>query len=188
MIKKFILTFIIISLFLLNKTSLANDKQKIIENINGIETLKFSFNQISHDKEETGKCFLKRPYFLKCIYEDKNQKQLIVNKNNLIIHHARYNKSYYYPTKTSYFVDILDNKKFEDLILAGSIAQKNNYFEIICLDKNKGEIMFFFDTNNFNLKGWELINLNGNKTTFILYNILKNPEINKKLFQIPSIS
>ena len=81
MIKKFIFIYIIILLFLFNKTLLANDKQKIIENINNIKTLKFSFNQISHDKEETGKCFLKRPHFLKCVYEDKKQKQLIVLLN-----------------------------------------------------------------------------------------------------------
>ena len=152
MIKKFILIFIIILLFLFNKTLLANDKQKIIENLNNIKTLKFSFNQISFDKQETGKCFLKRPHFLKCIYEDKNQKQLIVNRNNLIIHHARYNKSYFYPTKTSYFLDILDKKKFENLILSGSITQNNNNFEIIYSDKNKGEIIFFFDLINFNLE------------------------------------
>ena len=47
------------------------------QNFNSIDTLKFDFNQISHDKQESGKCFLKRPHFLKCIYEDKNQKQLI---------------------------------------------------------------------------------------------------------------
>ena len=188
MIKKFIFIYIIILLFLFNKTLLANDKQKIIENINNIKTLKFSFNQISHDKEETGKCFLKRPHFLKCVYEDKKQKQLIVNRNNLIIHHARYNKSYFYPAKMSYFLDILDNKKFEDLILTGSITKKNNYFEIIFLDKNKGEIILFFDINNFNLKGWEIINLTGGKTNFTLYDIFKNPEISKNLFEIPSAS
>ncbi len=188
MTKKFILIFIVISLFLSNKTLFANDKQKIIDNINEIETMKFNFNQIVHDKEETGKCFVKRPHFLKCIYEDKNQKQLIVNRNNLIIHHARYNKSYSYPTKTSFFLDILDGKKFENLILAGSISQKKNYFEIVYSDNNKGEIMFFFDLNNYNLKGWEVMNLNSGKTTFILYDLIKNPKINKKLFQIPNAS
>ena len=70
MTKKFILIFIVISLFLSNKTLFANDKQKIIDNINEIETMKFNFNQIVRDKEETGKCFVKRPHFLKktCLY------------------------------------------------------------------------------------------------------------------------
>ena len=133
-----------------------------------------------------GKCFLKRPHFLKCIYQDKNQKQLVVNKNNLIIHHARYNKSYFYPTKKSFFLDILDKKKFENLILSGSLTQNNDYLELLYLDKNKGEIVFFFDLNNFDLKKWEMIGLDGSKTTFILKNIFKNHEINKSLFQIPN--
>ena len=83
MIKKSTLILTIILLFIFNKTLSANEKQKILENFNSIDTLKFDFNQISHDKKESGKCFLKRPHFLKCIYEDKNQKQLIINKNNL---------------------------------------------------------------------------------------------------------
>ena len=77
--KKSILIFLIISFF--NITSLiANEKLKIIENINNIETLKFNFVQISFDNKENGICFLKRPHFLKCIYEDKNQKSIDIAK------------------------------------------------------------------------------------------------------------
>ena len=32
------------------------------------------------------------------------------------------------------------------------------------------------------------MNLNSGKTTFILYDLIKNPKINKKLFQIPNAS
>ena len=186
MIRKSTFILTIILLFIFNKTLSANEKQKITENLNNIDTLKFEFNQISFDKQETGKCFLKRPHFLKCIYEDKNQKQLIINKNTLVVHQARYNKSYFYPTKTSYFLDILDKKKFENIILSGSIAQNNNNFEIIYSDKNKGEIVFFFDLMSFDLERWEIVNLDGSKTTFILKNTFKNQEIDKKLFQIPN--
>ena len=188
MIRKSTLILTIILLFIFNKTLSANEKEKITENLNSIETLKFEFDQISFDKQETGKCFLKRPHFLKCIYEDKNQKELIVNKNTLIIYHARYDKSYFYPTKKSYFLDILDKKKFENIILSGSITQNNNNFEIIYSDKNKGEIVFFFDLINFDLEGWKIVNLDGSITTFILKNIFKNLEIDKKFFQIPNAS
>ena len=183
--KKSILTFIIILFF--SATGLvANEKLKIIENINNIETLKFNFIQISFNNKENGICFLKRPHFLKCIYEDKKQKELIVNRKNLVIYHKRYNKAYFYPVSKSYFADILDKKKFENLILSGSITQNKNHFEIIYSDENKGEIVFFFDLISFDLEGWEIINLDGSKTTFILKNIFKNQEIDKKLFQIPN--
>ncbi len=186
MIKKSTFILIIISLLIFNKNLNADEKQKIIENLNSINTLKFDFIQVSLGKKETGKCFLKRPHFLKCIYNDKNQKQLIVNKNNLIIYHARYNKSYFYPTKRSYFLDILDKKKFENLIFSGLIAQNKNHYEIKYSDKDKGEILFFFDLASFDLKGWEIANLDDNKTTFILKNIFKNREINNKLFLVPN--
>ena len=188
MIKKSTLILTIILLLIFNKTLSANEKEKITENFNSIDTLKFDFNQISHDKQESGKCFLKRPHFLKCIYDDKNQKQLIINKNTLVVRQARYNKSYFYPTKTSYFLDILDKKKFENLILSGSITQNNNHFKIIYSNKNKGEIVFFFDFISFDLERWEIVNLDGSKTTFILKNIFKNQEIDKKLFLIPNLN
>ena len=85
-------------------------------------------------------------------------------------------------------MDILDKKKFENLILSGSITQNNNYFEIIYSDKNKGEIVFFFDLMSFDLEKWEIVNLDGSKTTFILKNIFKNQEIDKKLFKIPNLN
>ena len=72
---------VIISLvYSFNKNLNADEKQKIIGNLNSINTLKFDFIQVSLGKKESGKCFLKRPHFLKCIYSDKNQKQLIINK------------------------------------------------------------------------------------------------------------
>ena len=185
--KKSILTFAII--FFLNIPSLlANEKLKIIENINNIETLKFNFVQISFDKKENGICFLKRPHFLKCIYEDKNKKELIVNRRNLVIYHKRYNKTYYYPVSKSYFIDILDKKKFENLILDGNLSLNEEIFKIKYSTENKGEIIFFFNKENFNLSGWEIIDLNGNHTSFKIDNLNKNQNLNNKLFSIPEIN
>ena len=184
--KKSILTFIIILFF--SATGLvANEKLKIIENINNIETLKFNFIQISFNNKENGICFLKRPHFLKCIYEDKKQKELIVNRKNLVIYHKKYNKTYFYPVSKSYFADILDKKKFENLILDGDLRLNEEIFEIKHSAENKGEIIFFFDKESFNLSGWQVIDLNGNNTNFKISNLIKNQNLDKKLFNIPII-
>ena len=101
---------------------MANTKLEIVNNLNSIETLKFEFIQISFEKKEYCICFLKRPHFLKCIYNNnKNQKELIINRTNLVIHHKRYNKTYYYPVSSSYFLEILNKKKFANIILEGSL-------------------------------------------------------------------
>ena len=185
--KKSILTFVII--FLLNSTILiANDKSKIIDNINNIETLKFNFAQNSFDKKEYGVCFMKRPHFLKCIYDDKNKKELIINRGNLVIYHKRYKKKYYYPVSKSYFVEILNKKKFSDLILKGNINMNGEVFEIKYSAENKGKITFFFNNKSFDLSGWEITDLNGNQTIFKIKNLEKNQNMDKKLFFIPEIN
>jgi len=185
--KKSILSFLIIFFFNITN-SLANEKLKIIQNISNIETLKFNFIQISFGKKENGTCFLKRPHFLKCIYEDKNQKELIVNRKNLIIYHKRYNKTYFYPVSKSYFVDILDKKKFKNLILDADLNLNEAIFEIKYFAKNKGEIIFFFDKESFNLSGWEITDLNGNYTNFKIDNLNKNQDLDNKLFSVPKIN
>tara|TARA_B100002051_G_C16612273_1_gene573730 strand:- start:38 stop:604 length:567 start_codon:yes stop_codon:yes gene_type:complete len=185
--KKSILFFLII-FFLNNKILVANDKLKIIDNINSIETLKFSFTQISFDKEENGICFLKRPHFLKCEYKDKIQKELIINRKNLVIYHKKYNRIYFYPVRKSYFSDILDKKKFEDLLLNGVLSYGNKFLRINYFSEKKGKIIFSFDKKNFNLSGWEITDFNGNPTNFEINNLYKNIDLDKKLFSIPLIN
>ena len=119
------LPFFIFLLFLFQFNILKSDtKLKIIEKINNSESLKFDFIQSSFNNEESGVCYLKRPHFLKCSYNDKKQKQLIINKKSLVILHKRYNKIYFYPLSKSYFLEILDKEKFSQLIHKGNLILK----------------------------------------------------------------
>ena len=68
------------------------------------------------------------------------------------------------------------------------MTQNNNDFEIKYLDENKGKIKFFFDLNSFDLKGWEIMSLNGSRTIFKLNNLLINQKLNKRLFDLPNPS
>ena len=184
------LTIFLIFLILSSKTigSETSTKSNIINIIKEIETLKFSFTQISLDKKENGICFLKRPHFLKCIYEDKKQKELIVNRKNLVIYHKRYDKIYFYPISKSYFVKILNKKEFENLILDGDLDFNELFFEIKYSAENKGQITFFFEKDNFNLSGWKITDLSGSETSFKINNIKKNQHLDTQLFNIPQIN
>lgn len=162
----------------------ANDKMQIINNFNSIETLIFNFEQISQEKTERGKCYLKRPHFLKCLYNDEKGKELIINRKNLVVYHKKYNRKYYYPASKSYFLNILNKNKFKNLILDSRIFSKNN-FEIVNLNNKKGNILFYFDKNKFDLLGWEISDINENKTIFKIENLTKNQKIENKLFFIP---
>ena len=183
--KKFIV-ILNIFIFLFNYSSLeANNKIEILKNLNNIQTLKFDFVQKSFDKKETGICYLKRPHFLKCSYEDKNQKELIINKRVLAIYHKRYNKIYRYPLSKSYFLEFLNGDKFSEVVMKGEMQINNNFSEIQYLDENKGEIIFNFNNKNYDLVGWRLIDINNNVTVLEMNNQSKNIEIKKKIFFIP---
>ena len=190
MLKKKSILILLIFIFSINTTNLtANTKLEIVNNLNNIETLKFDFTQISFDKKENGICFLKRPHFLKCIYNNnKNQKELIINRKNLVIYHKRYNKTYYYPVSNSYFLEILNKKKFASIILEGNLNSNGEIFKVKFSNEKKGEITFFFNKTNFDLSGWEIIDLNGNHTNFEIKNLNKNQNLDKKLFSIPAIN
>lgn len=182
---RLIKVFIIIFLSINFTTLKADIKKNIIENINASETIKFKFIQISNNKDENGVCFMKRPHFLKCEYNDKNQKELFVNNKRLAIYHKRYNKIYNYPLSKSYFSEILSKKKFGEMISKGSLIKSDDVFIVNCFIKEKGEIVFYFNINSFELIGWDLIDLNNSKITLKIIKSVKNLNIEKSFFKIP---
>ena len=186
-IKLIRITFIF---FFFNNFSIlkADIKENIIANINNSENLKFDFVQIANEKKETGICYLKRPYYLKCEYDDKNQKELIVNRKRLVIYHKRYNKIYNYPLSKSYFSEILNKEKFGEIITNGKIKKEKETFVINSLIPEKGKISFYFTIDNFDLIGWDLISIDNSKIIFKILNISKNSEIKKNIFDIPDIN
>ncbi len=186
--KKIISIFFLISLLFNIPNLKAETKKNIIENINQTDSIKFDFVQITNSKEELGICYLKRPFYLKCQYKDKNQKELIVNKRTLIIYHKRYEKIYNYPLSKTYFTEILSKEKFIELIKNGVLAKKGSIIIIKCKLEGKGEIDFYFNGKNFSLNGWDLNSLNENKISLKIFNSVKNPEIKKSFFDIPKIN
>ena len=186
MLKKKFTEILLVLFFLLQLSNTkADTKEKIIENINNIETLKFDFIQTSFDKNEDGVCFLKRPHFLKCLYNDKNGKQLIINRKTLVIFHKKYNKVYYYPVSKSYFLEILNRNNFTDLVTQGILTSKEDIWEIKYYDEKKGKIIFYFDSETLNLSGWNVSDANNNNTLLKMKNLKKNEIINNNFFSIP---
>ena len=184
--RKNLIKFFINILFLLYfNSSQGSEKLIIINNFNNLESYKFDFIQKSFGKKESGVCYLRRPYYLKCLYDDKSQKQLIINNRVLVVYHKRYSKIYRYPLSKSFFLDLLDKEKFSKLISNGKILLNDSFFEINYSDGNKGEITFFFDRNTYDLSGWRLIGIDNNITILEIKNFLKNIEINKSFFTIP---
>ena len=135
---KFFKRFII---FILLSTNLsATEKDQIVFQLNSLNSLEFTFDQIINNKTEKGSCLLKFPGKLKCNYFDEKKKELVINNKKLAITQKKYNKTYYYPVSDSPFLSILYKDKLLKIVKSGKLELSN---QIINLSKNISD-----NTNN----------------------------------------
>jgi len=181
---KFFKIFLIF--FFLSAKLLANEKDQIINQLNNLNSLEFTFNQLINGKAEKGSCLLKFPGKLKCDYFDDKEKELIINNKRLAITQKRYDKTYYYPISNSPFLNILYKDKLLEIVRSGNLELSNQIIRLIYLGDNR--ITVFFDRKTFNLKGWQIIDQYNNNINFSLNIIAKNDVFKKETFKIPEIN
>src|SRR6056300_673593 len=187
----------------------ADNKDKIIKNLQNTETLNFKFEQNINGKIENGNCTIQYPKKIYCKYI-KNNKILVSNGKSLVI---KTKTSFYrYPlnktslglildkkflvikTKTSFYryqlnktsLGLILDKKF--LIkkidnLKEKILDKTHIsFEI---EENENEINLLFDNKTFNLIGWQTKDIYQNVNITYLTSIQINQNVDKNLFKLP---
>ena len=71
--------------FFLTANLFANEKDQIINQLNNLNSLEFTFDQLINDKTEKGSCLLEFPGKLKCNYFDDKEKELIINNGEILI-------------------------------------------------------------------------------------------------------
>ena len=174
--------FISIFLILLSNTH-ANNKDKIIENLQNTENFNFKFEQNINGKIENGNCTIQYPKKIYCKYLNKD-KILVSNGKSLVI---KTKSSFYrYPLKKTPLNLILDKDFLVKKIvkLNEKILDKTNInFSIV---QNDIEINIFFDNITFNLVGWQTKDIYQNFNITYLSSIQKNQQVNKDLFKLPS--
>ena len=182
-VKKFILVLFFISFSF--KLS-ANQKDQIINQLNNLDSLEFTFDQFVNEKLEKGSCLLEFPGKLKCEYFDDKQKELVINNKRLAITQKKYNKTYYYPISKSPFLNILYKDKLLEIVKSGKLELTEQLVKLIYLSEN--EITVFFDKKTLDLKGWEIIDQYNNNINFSLNIVSKNDAYKKGTFKIPNIN
>ena len=175
--------FFILIFFTLISNTQANDKDKIIENLQNTESLNFQFEQNINGKVENGNCTIQYPKKIYCKYK-KNNKILVSNGKSLVI-----------KTRTSFYRYPL-NKTPLNLILDKNFLIKKIYnLEEKKLDKtyinfsiveNDNEINIFFDNKTFKLIGWQTKDIYQNINITYLSSIKLNQQVDKKLFKLPT--
>ena len=177
---------IFIFFILLSANLLANEKDQIVAQLNNLNSLEFTFDQIINDKTEKGNCLLEFPGKLKCDYFDDKKKELIINKKRLAITQKKYNKTYYYPVSKSPFLNILYKNKLLEIVKSGKLELSDQIIKLIYLDDD--EITIFFNKKTLDLKGWQIIDQYNNNINFSLKIVAKNDIFKKGTFKIPEMN
>ena len=184
---KFFKKTFLISFFLLITTSLlANEKDQIVAQLNSLNSLEFTFDQLINEKIEKGSCLLEFPGKLKCNYFDDKKKELVINNKRLAITQKRYNKTYHYPISKSPFLNILYKDKLLEIVKSGKLELSDQIIKLVYLEEN--EITVFFDKKTLDLKGWQIIDQYNNNINFSLNIVAKNDVFKKGTFKIPEMN
>ena len=91
MIKKIFFFLIVFTIF--SQKSFSSAKEKVINNFIKINNISFEFQQRIDDKIEVGKCYIKYPKLIYCLYDNKNKKEMVSNGKGLVIKNNRQNKN-----------------------------------------------------------------------------------------------
>ena len=177
---------IFIFFILLSANLSASEKDKIVTQLNNLNSLEFTFDQIINGKTEKGSCLLEFPGKLKCDYFDDKKKELIINKKRLAITQKKYNKTYYYPISKSPFLNILYKDKLLEIVRSGEIEMSEQVIKLVYLGEN--EITVLFDKKTLDLKGWQIIDQYNNNINFSLNIVAKNDVFEKGTFKIPEVN
>jgi len=161
----------------------ASDKKNIIQNLNNIKTLSFDFEQNINGKIENGNCTIQYPKKIFCKYNLGNKKILVSNGKSLVI--KTLSSYYIYPIEKTPLSLILDKNYIIKKINESNknfIDEKFINFKFI---ENENEVRIFFSKKNYNLVGWQTIDIYQNLSITYLSSISKNTKINKNIFKLP---
>ncbi len=175
--------FLILFLILFSSNTLAEIKDKIIKNLKDTDNFSFDFEQNINGKIENGNCKVKYQKKIYCYYDTSNKKVLVSNGKSLVI-----------KTKTSFYLYPLEKTPLNLILDKNYLLEKiNTLQEKIVEDKfvrftfieNDNEINIFFNKENYNLIGWQTLDIYQNLSITYLYSVLKNQNLDKNLFVLP---
>jgi len=174
--------YIFIFLFLITNSN-ANNKENIINNLKNTLNVNFKFEQNNNKKIEKGKCIVKYPKKIFCEYEGYNNKILVSNGKSLVI---KTKVSYFlFPLKRTPLNLILDKNFLIDKIYSLEEKIIDETFISFSINENNNEIIIFFDSQTFDLMGWQTKDIYQNTNITILSSIKKNEIIEKDIFKLP---
>ena len=178
--KKYLL---ILVLTLVTSNVAATIKENIVNNLKKTKNISFNFEQNINGKIENGNCKIQYPKKIYCNYNSSNQKILVSNGKSLVI-----------KTKTSYYLYPLEKTPLNFILDKNFLLNKintlderiiNNKFVNFTFLENDNEVNIFFNKLNYNLVGWQTLDIYQNLSITYLSSIKINQNLSKNIFILP---
>ena len=145
--------------------------------------LSFNFEQNINGEKEGGHCILEYPKKILCKYNSDKQKILVSNGRYIVI--KTINSHYIYNIKKTPLNLILNKKFIIDKIENSNGKIIDNKFMKFNFLENEYEVNLFFNKNNYNLVGWQTVDIYQNLSITFISSIIKNIKIKKNIFDLP---
>tara|TARA_Y100000768_G_C23964303_1_gene677066 strand:- start:1032 stop:1583 length:552 start_codon:yes stop_codon:yes gene_type:complete len=175
---------ILFFLLTLSKSALSSIKEDIISNLKKTKNISFSFEQNINGKIEVGDCIIQYPRKIFCKYNQANDKILVSNGKSLVIK-TKSGSYYRYSIKKTPLNYILDKEFLINEIKIQKERIIDNKFINFTILRNDNEINVFFDKNNFNLIGWQTLDIYQNLNITYVHSLKKNQILEKNIFKLP---
>ena len=175
---------LILFLIFITSGALAENKEKIVNNLRNTNNLSFNFEQNINGQIESGKCTLEYPRKIFCSYDLSNKKILISNGRSLVI--KTLNSYYIYPIERTPLNLILDKNFLIKKIQSLNERVVDEKFINYIFFENENEFNLFFDIKTYNLIGWQTLDIYQNLSITYINSIIKNKELKKNLFRLPA--
>ena len=176
--------FIFFFLILLTNETAAEIKKNIIQNLKNTNNISFDFEQNINGKIENGNCIIKFPKKIYCDYISNNNKILVSNGSSIVI---KTKTSYYlYPLEKTPLNFILDKNYLLNKIENLKERNIDNKFINYTFFEKDNEINIFFNKKDYNLIGWQTVDIYQNLSITYLSSVSKNQDLNKEIFILPN--
>ena len=164
--------------------------KKVETAYNKIKTLKAEFAQFNSKTEndlQTGTLYMSRPGKMRLVYEKGSPLEFYAVNGYLIYHDKDLKEvSYFDLSQTPVNLILKKELKFSDPeFLVTSVQDVLDEYKVTAVKKGAkelGSLTLIIDKEALILKQWEVVDMQGIKSTVSLYNIKQNTPIDKKLF------
>lgn len=164
--------------------------QKVETAYNKIRTLKAKFAQFNSkikDDLQTGELYLSRPGQMRLVYEKGSPLEFYANGGYLIYHDKDLKEVNYFHLEQTPVSLILKNQlKFSDPeFLVTDVKEVLDEYYVTAIKKDArelGSLTLIIDKENLQLKQWDVVDMEGVKSTVSLYEIEQNVPVDKNLF------